>query len=75
MIRINEQYLYKFKKVGKYSFRYQICGGAYLNFDYETREYTGWETNLSPFIHNFISKKADQLINDLLTKGILEYGD
>lgn len=61
------------KCIGKYSYIYPVSKGVYLSFDSETRTYEGLEMFYLPKWMPSIDKKADELIEELLRKGILEY--
>lgn len=52
---------------------YLISKGCYLSFDLYSKEYIGIETYFICKNDTWISKAADNLINELLRKGILEY--
>lgn len=71
MIRINEHYSHLFIKCKSY-WMYPINKGMYLTFDGKTREYTGIEMFYLPHDKHFPERAADKLVNELLSKDILE---
>lgn len=70
MIRINEQYLDRFKHF-KLSYNYMVTPGVWLSFDDKTLEYIGIEMFYLPDFKK-VESEADNMIKDLLSKGILE---
>lgn len=52
---------------------YPVSKGVYLAFDSETREFVGTEMYFIARFSNWAQKASDELINELLRKGILEY--
>lgn len=68
-MRINKNYLNRFTK-NKYEYLYPISKGIYLAFDLKTLKYIGIELLYTPFYS--IEKQADELLNELLCKSILE---
>lgn len=55
---------------------YPVSKGVYLVFDSENREYVGFETFfINTRFDNWVAKESDNLINELLRKGILEYAE
>lgn len=70
MIRINNQYIDRFKHF-KRSYNYMLAPGLWLSFDDETLEYLGIEMF---YLADFkkVEPKAHNKINELLSKDILE---
>lgn len=73
MIKINEVYIDRFKCFGNKLYLYPVKNGIHLSFDYNSKMYLGLEMFYIPRNHNYIQRISDNLINELLRKGILEY--
>mgnify|MGYP006908906773 CR=1 FL=1 len=71
MILINRQYLHLFKKILN-EYMYPVDKGIYLAFNIDNLNYIGLEMFYTPWEVRSIYKKEDMLLNDLLSKGILE---
>lgn len=69
MIRINNQYLNRFKKT-RYEYWYMVSKGIYLAFDIDSLEYIGIEMFYlaDPKIYNPL---VDKTLNELISKDIL----
>lgn len=70
MIRINNQYLNRFKK-NNCEYLYMITKGIYLAFDIESLEYIGIEMFYLPKNPKLIDKVCDMKLNELISKDIL----
>lgn len=70
MIRINTNYIDRFK-CNHTEFLYPISKGVYLAFDRDTLDYIGIEMYYC-LTSRSIEKIADEMLNKLLAKGILE---
>lgn len=70
MIRINNQYLNRFKK-NNCEYLYMITKGIYLAFDIESLEYIGIEMFYLPNNPKLIDKVCDMKLNELISKDIL----
>lgn len=70
MIRINKQYIDRFKYFGN-SYNYNLAPGLWLIFDKNTLEYIGIDMF---YLADYkkVEPEADKLINSLLAKDILE---
>lgn len=71
MIRINKQYLYRFKK-SRCEYLYPLSRGSYLAFDSDSLEYIGIELFYLPRDPGKPEREAYILLTDLLSKNILE---
>ena len=73
MYKINHQYLDRFSK-RRYEYLYPVTKGIYIAFDSESLEYIGIELFYLPYTNSY-EKQANALLNNLFTKGILEFID
>ena len=71
MIIIKREYLDKFYKSGK-DYLYPVSKGIYLCFDGDTLAYKDVIYYYLPFDYKSYQKDSDDLLNRLITKGILE---
>lgn len=71
MILINRQYLHLFKKILN-EYMYPLDKGIYLAFNVNNLSYIGLEMFYTPYEIRSIYKKEDMLLNELLSKGLLE---
>lgn len=71
MIRINKQYLNRFS-CNKYEYLYKVAPGIYLAFDKNTLNYIDVEMYYSKGNYIKAQKQADNLLNELISKDILE---
>lgn len=70
MILINKAYLDRFKKI-HCEYLYSVTKGIYLAFDLDL-EYIGIEMFYLPYNHIEVEKQCESVLNELLSKGILE---
>lgn len=73
MYKISPIHLDRFTK-RRYEYLYPVSKGIYLAFDSETLEHIGIELFYLPFTRDY-ERKAEELLNNLLIKGILEFID
>lgn len=73
MYKINPQYLDRFKK-RYYTYAYSFGKGIYLEFDKDSLTYIGIELFYQPFTRDY-ERKAEELLSELFSKGILEFID
>jgi len=71
MILINKAYLDRFKKMN-HEYIYTVSKGIYLAFDDEDLSYIGIEMFYLPYNHIEVEKQCELVLNELLSKGILE---
>ena len=71
MIRINKNYLDKFKKT-HCEYLYPICKGVYLAFDIDDLTYIGIEMFYLPYNQNLIDIEGNKMLTRLLSLDILE---
>ena len=70
MIYINKAYLDRFKKLHN-EYIYPVSKGIYLAFDLDLN-YIGIELFYLPYNQREVDKACDSILNELLSKGILE---
>lgn len=70
MIYINKNYLNRFKKIYN-EYMYPLQTGIYLAFSESDLHYIGIEMYCTPY-NKKIYQKEDMLLNELLSKGLLE---
>lgn len=70
MILINKAYLDRFKKI-HCEYLYSVTKGIYLAFDLDL-QYIGIEMFYLPYNQKEIDKQCESVLNELLSKGILE---
>ena len=61
------------RNIGSAELIFPLCKGIFLAFDSKTREYIGLEMFYLPKNQAYIDRAADNLINELLRNGVLEY--
>lgn len=71
MIYINKQYIHYFKKILN-EYMYPLQKGIYLAFNINDLKYIGLEMFYLPYNIKSVYNKEDILLNDLLSKDILE---
>lgn len=70
MIWINKAYLDRFKKI-HCEYLYSVTKGIYLAFDLDLN-YIGIEMFYLPYNQIEVEKQCESVLNELLSKGILE---
>lgn len=71
-MKINQEYLYLFKKLKK-EYVYQLSKGIYLSFDSDTLEYLGIILFYEPYDNSKVGKMEIELLNNMLSSGVIDY--
>lgn len=72
MIRINQNYINRFKR-NNLEYLYYVNRGVFLAFDINDYTYIGIEVYYTPKNYNLINKECERKLSYLLGKEILEY--